>query len=380
MLLLDLFAGCGGLSLGFKKKKSRIIGYVDWEKHCIETLKLNSDNQDDIFFIKDDIRHAFRSNNNEFEPLLRFTSQNKINGILGGPPCQAYSIAGRVRDPNNMKNDYRNYLFESYVEWLNCVRPDFFVFENVTGMLSANPDGPPIVELISRAFKDISFTIPDINKEIVFNLASFGGSQNRNRVIIFGVNQQKFKKPMDKVKKFYQILNAQFRSARTVFDAIGDLEKLYPLINKDKRSSHGISKTDSLHKCRFHNERDISIFKLLAKDQESNDPKYSDAKSIKKLYKKIVGKESNVHKYHVLKWNSQSNLIPAHLHKDGLRHIHPDPLQARSITMREAARLQNFPDDYLFESTQTNIFKMLGNAVSPLLAEKIAVAAEESFS
>ena len=221
-------------------------------------MKLNSDNQEDIFFIKDDIRHAFRSNNNEFEPLLRFTSQNKINGILGGPPCQAYSIAGRVRDPNNMKNDYRNYLFESYVEWLNCVRPDFFVFENVTGMLSANPDGPPIVELISRAFKDISFAIPDINKEIVFNLASFGGSQNRNRVIIFGVNKQKFKKPMDKVKKFYQILNAQFKSARTVFDAIGDLEKLYPLINKDK-GVHGISKTDSLHKCRFHNERDISI-------------------------------------------------------------------------------------------------------------------------
>ena len=131
---------------------------------------------------------------------------------------------------------------------------------------------------------------------------------------------------------------------------------------------------DELHRSRFHNKRDIKIFNLLAKDIELEKFKYKSIQSLKTLYEKHVGKSSKVHKYFVLKWNEPSNLIPAHLYKDGLRHIHPDSEQSRSISMREAARLQNFPDKYKFEGPQTEIFKMIGNAVSPLMAEKIANA------
>lgn len=107
-------------------------------------------------------------------------------------------------------------------------------------------------------------------------------------------------------------------------------------------------------------------------DEMTDNNKFS--KSLKTLYTKLTGKTSNVHKYYVLRWDEPSNLIPAHLFKDGLRHIHPDPEQARTITVREAARLQTFPDDYYFNCSQTDAFKMIGNAVPPLFAKKVAYA------
>ena len=127
-----------------------------------------------------------------------------------------------------------------------------------------------------------------------------------------------------------------------------------------------------MHHSRFHNDRDMKIFELLANDLKTPNPRYTSIEAIKQLYKDKVGKEAAVHKYYVLRENEASNLIPAHLHKDGLRHIHPDPTQSRSITAREAARLQTFPDDYLFKGSRSDVFKMIGNAVPPLFAEKVA--------
>ena len=116
---------------------------------------------------------------------------------------------------------------------------------------------------------------------------------------------------------------------------------------------------------------------MLAEDIETGEKKYISAEALKKLYTQATGKKSNVHKYYVLRWNEQSNLIPAHLYKDGLRHIHPDSKQARSITVREAARLQGFPDDYIFIGTQAEQFKMIGNAVPPIFSKKLAEAIYE---
>ena len=378
MKIIDLFAGCGGLSLGFEKHGFKSLGYLDWDECCIKSLKLNFNSKSKLF-VHQDIRESIKNPNEDAENLIN-NSYNNLDGIIGGPPCQAYSLAGRIRDPNNMKNDYRNYLFESYIEWLVKTEPKFFVFENVTGMLSAKPDGPPIIDIITKAFKQINFDVPIINKSIIFNLADFGGSQNRRRVIIFGVNKNKVKNSLEIIKTFYYNLSSQIKKPKTVYDAIGDLEKLYPLKKVIGKNSHSSSENDPLHKPRFHNVRDIEIFKLLAKDLSSNNPKYTDINSIKEIYKEKVGKKANVHKYYVLRWNEASNLIPAHLLKDGLRHIHPDYKQSRSITMREAARLQNFPDTFKFEDSQTNVFKMIGNAVSPLMAEKIAIAVKKTFN
>ena len=111
---------------------------------------------------------------------------------------------------------------------------------------------------------------------------------------------------------------------------------------------------------------------MLAEDIATGDNKYISTTALKELYTTITGKESNIHKFHVLRWNEPSNTIPAHLYKDGLRHIHPDPLQARSITVREAARLQTFADDFEFLGPMMAQYKMIGNAVPSAFATIIA--------
>ena len=142
------------------------------------------------------------------------------------------------------------------------------------------------------------------------------------------------------------------------------LVKLNP-IKSINRISHKVESSFSEHEPRFHNERDIKIFKILAEDIESGRNEFKSIESIKKIYEKFTAKSSSVHKYNVLNWEKPSNTIPAHLHKDGLRHIHPDPTQGRSITVREAARLMTFPDSYILKGSRTDKFKMLGNAVRP---------------
>ena len=126
------------------------------------------------------------------------------------------------------------------------------------------------------------------------------------------------------------------------------------------------------HIPRWHSTRDISIFRKLEKDIEDGCNQYISIEALKKLYEEETGHTSTVHKYYVLRWNEPSNLIPAHLYKDGLRHIHPDSDQARTITVREAARLQTFPDDYVFIGSQMDQYKMIGNAVPPAMSKIIA--------
>ena len=161
----------------------------------------------------------------------------------------------------------------------------------------------------------------------------------------------------------------------TVKEAIGNLPSLFPVsINNGKKISHKQEgkKIFLNHSPRFHSERDIKIFKELADDIKSKRMKYATIESLKDLYYRATGKKSNIHKYNVLKENKPSNTIPAHLYKDGLRHIHPDPKQARSITVREAARLQSFDDDFEFLGSMGDQYKMIGNAVPPRLANAIA--------
>jgi DNA (cytosine-5)-methyltransferase 1 len=133
------------------------------------------------------------------------------------------------------------------------------------------------------------------------------------------------------------------------------------------------------HSPRFHNQRDIDIFRLLATDIENETYRYTSSKALQQLYTEKTGKLSSVHKYHVLRLDQPSNTIPAHLYKDGLRHIHPDAKQARSITVREAARLQSFPDDFEFKGSNGSKYKMIGNAVPPAFAKKISLALEKAL-
>ena len=394
---IDLFVGCGGLSEGFEQsRRYKMIGAVEWEPSPVKELRNHLKNRWGIQdseerVLQFDIQRTEELFNGwkdkkfgESKGLDALVGNRQLDVIIGGPPCQAYSVAGRIRDEHGMREDYRNYLFESYLKVVQHYKPRVFVFENVPGILSAKPgDGSVrIIDLIQKAFADAGYAVlPDLSNAII-DMTEYGVPQNRKRIIILGVSKEHYgDKAEAMVEKFYSSYLPEYKIEKkaTVRDAIGDLPKLRPLDEPisyfGRKLSHSVS--DPLingHISRFHNKRDIELFKFLEEDIASGRMKYTSAKSLKTLYTKLTGKTSNVHKYYVLRWDEPSNLIPAHLFKDGLRHIHPDPEQARTITVREAARLQTFPDDYYFNCSQTDAFKMIGNAVPPLFAKKVAYA------
>ena len=391
---IDLFAGCGGLTEGFcETKLYNTQACVEWEAMPCQNLANRLETK---WHYKNARKRVIRFDIQRTEELLHGFDDpiyGKSKGltsladttdlVIGGPPCQAYSIAGRIRDEHGMKEDYRNYLFESYLKVVSYYNPKAFVFENVPGILSAKPGDKSIVELISKAFDDAGYAIIGNLRDAVIDFTEYGVPQNRKRVIILGLNKDYYGADTAfLLDKFYsEILPSYKTEKRNVKDAIGDLPGLYPtndLEGKDKNHFSHVQKDQSIvianHTPRYHNARDIKIFEMLAEDIESGNEKYVSTNALMELYTRITGRESNIHKYNVLRWHQPSNTIPAHLHKDGLRHIHPDPTQARSITVREAARLQTFPDDYIFEGSQQDMYKMIGNAVPPEFARRLALA------
>lgn len=402
---IDLFAGCGGLMDGFMQEGGfNTLACVEWEMFPCQTLSNrlekrwhhNNAKEEVVRFDiqrTDELINGFDDEEyGKHIGLKKLIGDKKIDVVIGGPPCQAYSLAGRIRDPHGMRDDYRNYLFESYIRILEYFNPAFFVFENVVGMLSAAPDGTPIVDKIRKAFDDAGYCVIDDFKKAVYDVADFGIPQHRKRVIILGVNKTLDANNTDLCRKvldkFYKEQMPKFiknATTKTVKDAIGDLPIILPSKEVIKENGHKFSHQPingsgvMNHVPRFHSVRDQKIFSMLAEDIESGRNQYVSIEALKKLYTEMTGKKSNIHKYYVLRWNEPSNTIPAHLYKDGMRHIHPDPIQARSITVREAARLQTFADDFEFLGPMMAQYKMIGNAVPSDFAKIIAQALHKTL-
>lgn len=402
LTFIDLFAGCGGLSEGFLQTGDfEALAHVEWEMPMVSTLRnrliqkwKHSEEEAQKRVIHFDIQKttelmhgnwqtetikSYASNNHESiqsKGLHGLIGDQKVNLIIGGPPCQAYSIAGRAQDKNSMKDDYRNYLFESFVKVVQEFKPDVFVFENVPGLLSATPGGIPVTDRIYQAFDEIGYEIrnPDLLKNSVYTASELGVPQKRNRIIIIGVctaasiSLEELYSELDRLKSSSTI--------KSVRDAIGHLPPLLPLENAKKVAGKNISHEQAIkqnikfHDARFHNQRDVITFRNWLKNrmnQKSSQEKIS-------FYNELMGKKSNHAKYRSLEWDKPSPTVVAHLYKDGLMFIHPDINQARSITVKEAALLQSFPDDYEFIGSQGHAFKMIGNAVPPEMAKNIAKA------
>ena len=390
---IDLFAGCGGLEDGFLQTGKYIdIAAVEWLKPQVNTLvnrlktKWNvSDAEERVMHFdiqrEDELFNGWKDD--EFgtgKGLDYFV--NKANGIdiiIGGPPCQAYSVAGRVRDENGMKDDYRNYLFEHYLNVVNRYRPKLFVFENVPGILSAAPDGTPITQLIRKGFEKIGYKILDDLRFAKVNASEYAVPQNRERMIIVGIDAKRYKDADKYLRLFYEEILPEFKADRvvTVREAIGDLPSCTPNFDEESHKKHKSHETPTCnvtwHKPRYHNLRDMDTFKLLAEDIETGKREY-DSKKISELYEQKIGSKSPIHRYHVLEPDLPSTTIIAHLYKDGNRFIHYDSKQSRSITVREAARLQSFDDDFDFVGSQGNAYQMIGNAVPPKLARAVGAA------
>lgn len=387
---IDLFAGCGGLMDGFEQSGGfDTVACVEWEpapcRNLVHRLKtkwghVNAAEEVVRFDIQrtDELFAGFKdAEYGASRGLDALVGKQKIDVLVGGPPCQAYSLAGRIRDEHGMKNDYRNYLFESYLKVVSRYQPDFFVFENVVGLLSAAPDGEPITDKIRASFDAAGYDVIGDFKRAEFNLPDYGIPQNRKRIIILGVRRKTFGARSARIiDDFYSNIMPSLRQKRrTVAQAIGDLPKFVPSIEHGKVTYLLQGRKEvANHVPRHQSERDVKVFRLLTEDIESGRMEYVSIPKLKELYTQITGKKSNIHKYYVLRRDQQSNTIPAHLYKDGFRHIHPDSAQCRTLTVREAARLQTFDDDYEFIGSMGDQYKMIGNAVPPAFAKIIAEA------
>jgi len=398
---IDLFAGCGGLSEGFLKTgRYEAMAHVEWEKPMVDTLRnrlvqkwhhteLDATKRVVMFDIQK--TDELINGNWSEESIIQYGKYNAetvltsglrgiadgrhIDMIIGGPPCQAYSIHGRATDKNSMQNDYRNFLFESFCKVVDAFKPEIFLFENVVGLLSAKPGGISAKERIYDAFTKIGYTVksPNLMPSIVFNAADYDVPQERPRIIIIGIkNGSKFV-----LDDFYEAIKDEHKvcTKKTVRDAIFKLPKMYPLKNPIKigktTKSHqdNPDKNITQHDVRNVSEKNRRVFR----EWVENGMNHISHKEMVDYYLKTTGHTTQFQKYKSLEWDKASHTIVAHLSKDGYMFIHPDAEQERSITVREAACLQSFPMDFNFFGGTQYGFKMIGNAVPINFAYHIAL-------
>ena len=284
--IIDVFAGCGGLSEGFKEAgEYKFKAFVEWEQRPCETLihrlknKWGYKNFEDIvlrFDLQriDELISGWKGDKNygTHQGLDKLIDDN-LDIVIGGPPCQAYSIAGRVKDKNGMNDDYRNYLFENYIKLVDKYKPKLFVFENVPGILTAKPNGVSIIKKISKAFSEIGYeTVDDLKSKALIDASDYGVPQVRKRVIIVGVNKAMLNGNAQSVlNDFYENILPSFKVCKknTVKDALSDLTPIYPLSKQIHRKASHFIKCDKYynHVPRFHSIRDQEVFSELAEDK-----------------------------------------------------------------------------------------------------------------
>ena len=391
---IDLFAGCGGLSEGFYKQGYNALAHVEIDPTACKTLRTRMkyygyDDADEAVLEMDITR------DDVIDCIEKAVKGKTVDVIIGGPPCQAYSSLGRAKDDNAMQDDPRNYLFESYVKVLNHYMPKFFVFENVTGMLTAKINGEHIVNKIVASLGE-NYKVRFDPRMNVLNSANYGVPQIRKRVIIIGIRKDIDIEPEEMyaaiTKTHYdpEMTKAEQKGLKkyvTVRDAIEELPKLRPGEGKAEVPFEYGFKNEFLkrigskklkclmdHVARNHNDVDIERYTAMAREHWTFQEMLEKREDLRHEKARVFGNS-----YTVQWWDLPSKTIIAHLYKDGNQFIHPDYKQGRTFTVREAARIQSFPDDFVFEGPRTEQFKQIGNAVPPLFAEAIAKGMKEKL-
>lgn len=404
---IDLFAGAGGLSEGFIRAGFEPIAHVEADASACFTLKtrqafhwLNKNDKSNIYsdylnnkITRDELYNCIPSVEinsvlNKFidkeslpEIFLeidQLVDKQDIDLIIGGPPCQAYSLIGRAR--GNMVNDARNHLYIYYAEFLKRYSPKYFVFENVLGLLTAkDPSGNLYFDKMKALFVEIGYSI----EYKILSANEYGVLQNRKRIILVG------KKDHLSDDSFYPEPE-KWNPEVSVRELFADLPKIsagggtptpqkYLSYQSEWLEKSGIKGKFPLtwHQARPHSEQDLEIYRFAVNlwNTEKRRLQYNDLPARLKSHK---GTDSFVDRFKVVAADlPATHTVVAHISKDGHHYIHPDIEQNRSITPREAARIQTFPDDYYFENVsgkpaRTSAFKQIGNAVPVLLAQKIA--------
>lgn len=400
MNFIDLFAGAGGLSEGFIREGFYPVAHVEMNKEAADTLKtrlafhyLDENNNVSRYYsyLKNDITRDELWNSipenlissvinceitnktvgNIFDTIDKQPEARNIDVIIGGPPCQAYSLVGRSRDPNRMSGDKRNYLFRHYADFLVRYKPKFFVFENVLGLLTAG-NKKYLNEMLSL-FEKIGYSA-DYK---VLNAEEYGVLQRRRRVIIIGrKGKSKFEFPeLETIENNWQVKKDLFADLPNLIPGqemnIAKYTKKINVYQQATETRNGIDFTTQ-HITRQHNERDLEIYSI-AIDKWLNKKERLKYNDLPKRLQSHNNTEAFLDRYKVVDPLGHSHTVVAHISKDGHYYIYPDSKQIRSISVREAARIQSFPDDYFFEGGRTAAFKQIGNAVPPLMAQALAI-------
>jgi DNA (cytosine-5)-methyltransferase 1 len=398
---IDLFAGAGGLSEGFIRSGYIPVAHVEMNKDAADTLKtrtayhwlknngkikiyndyLKSESKNKEELWKKVPEHLISSVINKeiseetlpyiFKIIDKELDGKNVDLIIGGPPCQAYSVVGRAR--KDMESDPRNHLYKHYVKFLERYNPKMFVFENVPGILSAKNG-----EYLNKIFEEVrnagyELAIPP-KKHL--NAKDFGVLQDRKRVIIIGWRKDmKMSYPEFSSKEFkFNIMKDLFSDLKPLKNGEGTLNAVeyYKPTTKyleQFKIRNGLEFVTQ-HVSRPNNQNDLKIYKIAVEEWDKG--RRLVYSSLPSELIKHNNLESFTNRFQVVNGNGISHTVVAHIAMDGHYYIHPDKNQNRSISVREAARIQSFPDDYFFEGSRTAAFKQIGNAVPPLMAEAIA--------
>lgn len=322
---IDLFSGCGGLSLGFDNAGFNNILSVEFNPVFANTYRKNFPNHN---LIVDDIKNV--SN----DTIKNIVGNKKIDVIVGGCPCQGFSIAGNIA--RNIIDDPRNYLFKEFVRFVEVVKPKFFVFENVANLEKYN--NGKALKSIENAFSNLGYTI----KHKVLLASEYNVPQDRRRIFIIGKkgNDNNFCFPNKSNKKI------------TIKDAIDDLPKL----------KSGESSNIPNHVAMKHSDQMLEKMSYVKDGGDRND-----------IPLNLRPKTGDIRKY--IRYNSSKPSVCVTGDMRKIFHYN----QNRALTCRELARLQTFPDNFIFYGNSIDVQQQIGNAVPVELAKVIALQLIEAL-
>lgn len=373
--LVDFFSGAGGLSLGFRQEGFHIKLANDIEDVCVDTYKINHPELPSSNIVQNDIK-------NIVDNIENYIKQD-IDVVVGGPPCQGFSEANRQR----IIDDPRNKLYKYFIEAVTKIEPKFVVMENVRGMLK-------VASQVVEDYKKIK-TAKGYNYIVsydILNAQNFSVAQSRERLIYIAIRKDIAQKHNIKPDDLFREIknNTKLNKIYNLEDALDYIKILEAQREKNKNEDDcnisgkkvdinkyntqnaylGIINDNKInelvfnHKSRYCSELNFEIYNRLQQGDDATSVRIKDIMPY--AHRNHCFKD----KYYKLVAKKPCRTITAHLRMDCHSHIHP--FQVRSITPREAARIQSFPDSYIFLGPYLKTYMQIGNAVPPLMARGVA--------